>query len=71
MCTLGLPFIYTCLNIFCLQMTHLGITVCLSPFVADDGLYGYQWSLGAGFIARYYTEFDLGNNRIGFAVSNE
>jgi cathepsin D len=52
-------------------MTHLGITVCLSSFVADDGLYGYQWSLGAGFIGRYYTEFDLGKNRIGFAVSNE
>jgi hypothetical protein len=52
-------------------MTHLGITVCLSPFVASDNLYGYQWSLGAGFISRYYTEFDLGNNRIGFAVSNE
>lgn len=53
------------------QMTHLGITVCLSSFVANDGLYGYQWSLGAGFIARYYTEFDFGKNRIGFAVSNE
>jgi hypothetical protein len=52
-------------------MTELGITICLSPFVAFDGSYGYQWALGASFIARYYTEFDLGMNRIGFALSRE
>jgi hypothetical protein len=52
-------------------VTHLGITVCLSSFVAFDGSSDYQWSLGATFIARYYTEFDLENNRVGFAVSNE
>jgi hypothetical protein len=52
-------------------MTHLGITVCLSAFVASFGSSDYEWSLGASFIAHYYTEFDLANNRIGFAVSNE
>jgi cathepsin D len=52
-------------------MTYFGITVCLSAFVPYDDSYGYQWSLGASFIARYYTEFDLGKSRIGFAVSNE
>jgi hypothetical protein len=52
-------------------MTHFGITVCLSAFVAYSGADGYEWSLGASFIAHYYTEFDLGNNRIGFAVSYE
>ncbi|KDR23366.1 lysosomal aspartic protease-like isoform X2 [Zootermopsis nevadensis] len=53
------------------QMTQFGITVCLSAFIAYSGSSGYEWSLGVSFIAKYYTEFDMVNNRIGFAKSNE
>ncbi|GFG35126.1 hypothetical protein Cfor_09613, partial [Coptotermes formosanus] len=53
------------------QIHFAGVTVCLSAFVENDGSNGYEWSLGASFISRYYTEFDLGNNRVGLAVANE
>lgn len=63
--------VFTYWSIFCLQMTQFGITVCLSAFVAYSGSSGYEWSLGVSFIAKYYTEFDMYNNRIGFAKSKE
>jgi len=58
-------------NILCLQVSLLGAAICLSAFVEYDGSYGYEWAFGASFISQYYTEFDLGNNRIGFALANE
>jgi len=63
--------IYGSWNIFCSQATFLGITSCFSAFVVGDDSSGYKWALGSSFISSYYTEFDLGNNRIGFAVSND
>lgn len=30
-----------------------------------------QWTLGAIFMLEYYTEFDLGNRQIGFAVNKK
>jgi len=54
-----------------LQVSFFGAAVCLSAFVEFDGSYGYEWALGASFISQYYTEFDLGNNRVGFALANE
>lgn len=53
------------------QQITFGATICLSAFVDYDGSSGYEWALGASFISQYYTEFDLGNNRVGFAVANE
>jgi hypothetical protein len=57
-------------EIFCLQVSLFGAAVCLSAFVDHSDSYIYEWALGASFIAQYYTEFDLGNNRLGFAIAN-
>ncbi|PSN51568.1 Lysosomal aspartic protease [Blattella germanica] len=51
------------------QMTVLDITVCLSSFM--ESAVSPVWEIGASFIASYYTELDLEQNRIGFARANE
>ncbi|XP_050517441.1 cathepsin D-like [Diabrotica virgifera virgifera] len=42
--------------------------ICVSSFLPQEFfLSGFEWLVGDSFLKTVYTEFDFGNNRIGFA----
>ncbi|KYM89486.1 Lysosomal aspartic protease [Atta colombica] len=54
-------------------VTENGTTKCMSAFessYSNDDYVESIWILGTVFIRRYFIEFDMKNNRIGFASKN-
>jgi len=67
----GKPFTLTA-NDYVLQISSANQTECLSGFIGIDlppQLGTGFWILGDVFMRKYYTQFDFGNKRVGFALA--